>query len=332
MRPSNFREQLASSDQVFTIGVAGDSGSGKTTFTRAIRAIFGPELVATITLDDYHRYDREERRRLGITPLVPEANDLDLLAEHVRYLKDGKSVMKPVYDHTAGTFADPVPFSPARVLILEGLHTFFTPHLRSLLDFSLFVDPDPEVKRLWKLRRDMERRGYRKEEVLAEMEARIPDYERYIAPQRGYADAVIGIACSGYGREVTLAQDIYQVTLYQNPLVRQTMEIGLSIDLGEVLMLSDRPFTLRYEVATLDDREMSAITLDGALNHSSIRKLARTIGRQTSAEGVEVYKHRRYLTAGEVVELILAWRIINRWFVLTGGEGPDPFMSGREKG
>lgn len=332
MRPSTFREQLANSDRIFTIGVAGDSGSGKTTFTRAIRAIFGPDLVATITLDDYHRYDREERRELRITPLVPDANDLDLLAEHVGHLKDGESVMKPVYDHTSGTFADPVPFSPARVLILEGLHTLFTPPLRALLDFSLFVDPDPEVKRLWKLRRDMERRGYQREEVLTEMEARLPDYERYIAPQRRYADAVIRIACSGYGREVTLDQDIYQVTLFQKPLVRQTMEIGLSIDLGEILMLSDRPFTLSYEVTALDGREMSAITLDGALNHSAIRKLARTIGRQTRAEGVEVYQHRHTLTAGEVVELILAWRIINRWFVLTSGEGIGPSMTGREKG
>lgn len=324
MKPPNFREQLACSDRVFTIGVAGDSGSGKTTFTRAIRAIFGPELVATITLDDYHRYDREERRHLGITPLVPEANDLDLLAEHISRLKDGKSIEKPIYDHTAGTFADPVPFSPARVLILEGLHTLFTPALRGLLDFSLFVDPDPAVKRLWKLRRDMERRGYRKEEVLAEMEARLPDYERYIAPQRRYADVVIGIACSGYGREASLEHDIYQVTLYQKPLVRQTMEIGLSIDLGEILMLSDRPFSLGYSVESLDGREMSAITLDGELNHSAIRKLARTIGQQTSAEGVEVYQNRHYLPAGEVAELILAWRIINRWFVLTGEGRRDP--------
>ncbi|MDK2974468.1 MAG: phosphoribulokinase [Methanofollis sp.] len=316
MDTSVFRDLISRSDAVFVIGVAGDSGSGKTTFTRAIRKILGADLVATITLDDYHRYDRKERKNLGITPLVPGANNLDLLAEHIRSLKQGSTVMKPVYNHSNGTFDPPVPFRPARVLILEGLHTLFTPELRSLLDFSLFVDPDPAVKVLWKVRRDMQRRGYNRAEVLAEMEERKPDYERYIAPQRAHADTVIGISFSGYGKEVSEERNVYRVTVLQKKLLRQMMEIGLSVDLGEIFMLCERPFLMEFGISSIDGTEMSSFSLDGELNASAIRRLALTIGRETRAEAANLFSDRRSVTAGEIAELIVAWRIINRWYVL----------------
>lgn len=315
-----FRDLISRSDAVFTIGVAGGSGSGKTTFTRAIREIFGTDLVATVTLDDYHRYDREERKKLGVTPLLPEANNLDLLTEQVRDLKRGLTVMKPVYNHTNGTFDPPIPFAPPRVLILEGLHTLFTPDLRALLDFSLFVDPDPAVKTLWKVRRDMQKRGYGRDEVIAEMEARKPDYERYIAPQRAHADAVIGISFSGYGKEESLERDIYRVTVSQNKPLHQMMEIGLSIDLGEIFMLCERRFLMEFGISSMDGRELSALTLDGELGAPAIRGLAGTIGRETRAEAANLFSDRRYVTSGEIAELILAWRIINRWYVLNAAK------------
>ena len=126
MPPSDFKRVIAESPYVFVIGVAGDSGSGKTTFTRAIRAIFGKDLISTITTDDYHRYDRQERKKIGITPLVPRANRFDLLEEHLAALKAGRSINKPVYNHDNGTFAPPVPFSPTKLLIVAGLHPFPT--------------------------------------------------------------------------------------------------------------------------------------------------------------------------------------------------------------
>ncbi|HQN91944.1 MAG TPA: uridine kinase, partial [Methanoculleus sp.] len=124
MPPSDFKRVIAESPYVFIIGVAGDSGSGKTTFTHAIREIFGEDLVSTITTDDYHKYDRQQRRELGITPLAPEANQLDLLEEHLAELKAGRAILKPVYNHNTGRFDPPVPFSPTKILIVEGLHPF----------------------------------------------------------------------------------------------------------------------------------------------------------------------------------------------------------------
>jgi phosphoribulokinase len=312
MNRGNFKEVIARSPCVFAIGVAGDSGSGKTTFTGAIRQIFGEDLVSSISLDDYHRYGREERRALGITPLTPEANLLGNLEQDLEALKKGKTIEKPVYNHHAGTLDPPVPFAPGKILILEGLHTLFTARLRGLLDFTLFVDPDEEVKRLWKMKRDTGDRGYRSDEVEEERNRRASDYGKYIAPQRQYADAVISAGFSGYGKELARERNLYRVTLLQTRPEERIRDIELSIDLSHLLSLSDRDFLMEFRIETLDGREMGALTFDGELPYALIRRLEVAVERQTGVHPIRIFENRSSVTAGEIVQLILAWRIINR--------------------
>ena len=90
----NFKETIAASPYIFTLGVAGDSGSGKTTFTEGIRSIFGTDLVSTITLDDYHSLDRDGRRKQGLTALNPKANRIDQFEQDLILLKRGVPVEK----------------------------------------------------------------------------------------------------------------------------------------------------------------------------------------------------------------------------------------------
>jgi phosphoribulokinase len=297
---------------IFALGVAGDSGSGKTTFTQAIRQIFGEELVSTITLDDYHIYDREERRRLGITPLAPEANDLVRLERDLISLKKGENIRKPVYNHRTGSIDLPVPFAPKKILILEGLHTFFTPLLRELLDFKLFVDPKRSVKHEWKIKRDIEVRGYRETEVLDELTEREKDYQEFVAPQRRYADAIICVSHSKYGESLGKERNIYQVALLQSKLQRAVEDIDLSIDLLSLLSLSERNFLVEFQRQSLENRTWGALTFDGELNYALIRKLEKNVERQTGVHPIDIYAHRSYVVAGEIAQLILAWRIINR--------------------
>lgn len=312
MPPSDFKRVIAESPYIFVIGVAGDSGSGKTTFTRAIRAIFGRDLVSTITIDDYHRYDRVERKTLGITPLIPEANRFDLLEEHLRDLKAGKTIKKPVYNHDNGKFDPPVPFSPTKILIVEGLHPFITKTLRDLIDFKLYVDPDPDVKRAWKIKRDVEQRGYAPETVIREMEERKPDYERYVEPQCQFADAVIRIAFSKYGRKVSEERNVYHVSLCQNDIDQSIQNVDLSIDLYPILSLSERNFMVEFAAEDVAGRPMGTLTFDGELNYAVVRKLEQNIELQTQVQPIDLVKNGAYLTAGGMAQLILAWRIINR--------------------
>jgi len=317
----NFIQTIRSSPRVFALGVAGDSGTGKTTFTTAIRQIFGDDLVTTITLDDYHLFDRTERSRLGITPLNPEANRLGQLEDDLATLKAGEPVSKPVYDHSTGSLKPPVTLFPTRIIILEGLHTLYTPRLRELLDFTLYVDPTPGVKHYWKILRDVHRRGYTVGEVEEQIREREEDYRRFIEPQREYAEAVITIDWSVYGRDRSKERDIYRVTLAQVPLEQSVGDVELPIDLFTILSLHDREFLLEYTVENRDGEQMCALTFDGELNARVVESLERNIEEQTRVHPITLTGGREYVNASHIVQLLLAWRVINRRIFLEEWHG-----------
>ena len=306
----NFIRTIAASDCIFIIGVAGDSGSGKTTFTRALREIFGNRLVSSITMDDYHTLDRAARTREGITPLHPAANDTGLLERHLADLKAGRSIEKPVYNHDTGTLEGPVTFSPTKIIIVEGLHPLSTPALRSHLDVMLFVDPVDEVKHAWKIRRDVGERGYRREDVLAEIKAREPDYEAYVAPQKQYADAILRVAPSVY--DPGGARDLYAATLIQEQFDHTIKNITLPLDLFAMTSISQRDFSIAFRAETLYGRRMGAVTFDGELAYEAVRRLETAVEEQTGVAPIRIFEGKEYVTATEAVSLILAWRIINR--------------------
>jgi phosphoribulokinase len=180
-------------DRVVLIGVAGDSGCGKSTFLRRLTDLFGEELITVICLDDYHSLDRKERKQAGVTALNPKANNFDLMAEQIKALKEGKEITKPIYNHETGLIDPPELIKPTPIVVIEGLHPMYDERVRSLLDFSVYLDIDDEVKIAWKIQRDMAERGHSYEDVLAQINSRRPDFEAYIAPQRQYADAVIQV-------------------------------------------------------------------------------------------------------------------------------------------
>jgi len=173
------------------LGVVGDSGAGKTTLTRGLVRVLGDEHVAHLSADDYHRLDRRDRRALGITPLHPDANHLDILTQHLRHLREGESVLKPVYDHREGVLRAPVYLTPARFLLVEGLLSFHTEAMRAAHDVRIFLAPPEELRRAWKLKRDCTRRGYTTDEVLWELDHRERDAQAFIRPQQGHADMVV---------------------------------------------------------------------------------------------------------------------------------------------
>ena len=174
------------------LGVVGDSAAGKTTLTRGVvRLLGGGDNVAYISGDDYHRYERHQRAELGITPLDPAANYLDILGQHLRHLRDGQPVLKPVYDHRTGTMAAPEYVRPHPYVVVEGLLNFHSEELRGAHDIRVFLAPPEELRRRWKLTRDCTRRGYTTHEVFRELDARERDVEAYIQPQRRHADIVM---------------------------------------------------------------------------------------------------------------------------------------------
>jgi uridine kinase len=151
----------------------------------------GAENVTTISLDDYHSMDRMERQQKGITPLDPRANKMRLMAEHARLLKQGGAIVKPVYNHKNGTFGKPEEVEPKQVVIMTGLLPYMEEEMREIFDFKVFLDPHEELKWKWKLARDTTTRGYTAHQLNAEVQARKRDFERFVKPQKSYADMVV---------------------------------------------------------------------------------------------------------------------------------------------
>ncbi|MBI4783720.1 MAG: phosphoribulokinase [Oscillatoriophycideae cyanobacterium NC_groundwater_1537_Pr4_S-0.65um_50_18] len=180
-------------DRVVLIGVAGDSGCGKSTFLRRLADLFGEELMTVICLDDYHSLDRKGRKEAGVTALNPQANNFDLMYEQVKALKEGQEIMKPIYNHETGLIDPPEKIVPTPIVVIEGLHPMYDERVRSLIDFGVYLDIDDEVKIAWKIQRDMAERGHTYEDVLAAINARRPDFSAYIDPQKQYADMVIQV-------------------------------------------------------------------------------------------------------------------------------------------
>lgn len=320
MEKVNFKDVIARSPFIYIIGVAGDSGSGKTTFTESIRQVFGPLFVSSITLDDYHLFDRKERKELGITPLNPKANNIAKLEEDISRLKQGLPIDKPVYDHLTGSFKDSVPFIPTRIIILEGLHTLFTPKLRSLIDIGIYVDPKKEVKTLWKTERDSTKRGYSIAELEKEIIEREPDYISYILPQREWADVIISISNTDFPTPRGNPEKIYRVTLCQTKSEECIREIELSIDLFSFLAFYEMDFLLMFRTTTFANKLMGSLTLDGSLRLDAVLKLEHYLEKQTRVRPINLFFGKNVLSATDIIKLILSWRIINRRIFIEYGD------------
>ena len=178
-------------DRPILIGVGGDSASGKHTLAESLRALVGPNDSAQTEGDDYHRWERDDEAWEQTTHLDPRANRMFQSVEDLWALRHGRPVTKPVYDHDTGRFSAPRRLDPRRLTFYVGLHPFFIRRMRGLFDLKIYLDPDEALRRRWKLHRDVDERGHERAEVLRQIEARLPDAERFVHPQRRFADWVV---------------------------------------------------------------------------------------------------------------------------------------------
>jgi phosphoribulokinase len=228
--------------RAIVVGVVGDSGAGKTTLTRGLTRVIGDAHVTHVSADDYHRYDRKRRRELGVTPLHPDSNHLDILTQHVSHLRRGEAVLKPVYSHRTGEFEPPVYVKPAKFLLVEGLLNFHTETLRTLHDVRVALAPPEELRRAWKVKRDCTRRGYTTDEVLAELDSRQADAEEFIVPQRRHADIVVAFTANRSDDPAHLDADLILRDTLPHPDLSPLLD---GTDNGPALIKREREWLLR---------------------------------------------------------------------------------------
>ena len=176
------------------IGIAGGTGSGKSTFTNRIKKQFGDN-VTVIYHDNYYRrrddISYEERKKINYDH--PDALETDMLIEHIKQLKAGKSVVCPVYDFSVHNRSDKtVVIKPSKVILVEGILVLQNPELCDLLDIKIFVEADADERILRRVLRDVEERGRDLRGIIDQYLTTVkPMHYRFVEPSKAKADIVI---------------------------------------------------------------------------------------------------------------------------------------------
>ena len=197
------------------IGIAGGTGSGKTTLADKLVNSFGREDVSILRHDAYYkRHDDmtfEERCRLNYDH--PDAFDNDLLEQHILALKEGESIEMPVYDYTIHNRSDEtILVEPAPVIILEGILIFAEPALCDLMDIKVFVDTDADVRILRRIIRDVNERGRSLDNIIRQYLTTVkPMHEQFVEPSKRRADIIIP---EGGRNEVALDMLIHRIRVH----------------------------------------------------------------------------------------------------------------------
>ena len=172
------------------IAVAGDSASGKTTFLKNFSMILKNKMLH-LEGDGDHRWERNDLNWKKTTHLNPKANYIHRQAGLLKKLKNHVSIERRDYNHQDGKFSDLIKINPKDYILISGLHPFYLPIQRKICDIKIYLDTDEELRKYWKINRDVKKRGYTKDEVSKQIKSRIKDGKLYIHPQLKYADIVV---------------------------------------------------------------------------------------------------------------------------------------------
>ena len=181
-------------NSVYVIGIAGGSGSGKSTFAARLIQAF-PDSVALVSCDNYYRahddIPLEERRLLNYD--APEALEFDLMVSHLQALKRGEAVDCPVYDFALHNRSDKVMrIDPKPVILVDGILILSDPALRETFDLRIYVETDADERILRRARRDMEVRGREIDDIMAQYLTTVkPMHEQYVEPSKKHADLIL---------------------------------------------------------------------------------------------------------------------------------------------
>jgi uridine kinase len=173
------------------IGIGGDSGVGKSTLKNSLIDLLGEQNIVPIESDGDHKWGRGDQSWDTITHLNPKANYLYRQAQYLKALKNGASIERVEYDHHTGQLTAPKKVYANDFILVAGLHPFYLPQTRKLIDVKIYLDTQEKLRRHWKIKRDVSLRGYTLDKIMEQINMRELDAEKYIHPQMHYADLVI---------------------------------------------------------------------------------------------------------------------------------------------
>jgi uridine kinase len=195
--------------QCNTIAITGDSGTGKTTLSNIFQNIYNNSVL--LECDRYHKWERGNNQWNKYTHLNPEANYITKMTQDVFNLKLGNNIYQVDYNHKTGKFTDKECIESKENIIICGLHSSYL--TKSLINLSIFLDTQEDLRIFWKIKRDMKKRGYTKEKVYKQILDRRNDFEKYILPQREKSDIIINYY-SNYKFDINTFNEKEEIKLF----------------------------------------------------------------------------------------------------------------------
>ncbi len=248
------------------IGISGDSGVGKTTLLGDIKALLNGKVIH-LEGDADHKWERGNEKWDEYTHLHPKANYLHRQAEDILDLKLGKTVYRHDYEHHTGTFSEPKKIKPRDFILLSGLHTFYIPKMRKIVDLKIFMNTDEALRTHWKTIRDVEKRGYLKEKVIEQIDRRKNDTQKFISPQKQFADMIINYYPDG-------EFDIGDISA--NPNIKLKITLDSSIHIEKLISyLGEEKIDIIWDYQ--DDLKLQYIIFNSPIDKSIIERTARRI-------------------------------------------------------
>lgn len=176
--------------ECFTIAICGDSGAGKTYLSELVKEVLPFDNTLVLETDRYHKWERGAKEYESLTHLHPEANHLEKMSEDAYKLSIGEDIYQVDYDHQTGKFTEPQQIKANPFVVFCGLHTLYKESMRDICNLKIYIDTDEELKRKWKIERDMSKRGYTLEKIMKTIEKRENDYQTFVKPQKEFADVL----------------------------------------------------------------------------------------------------------------------------------------------
>jgi uridine kinase/Gpi18-like mannosyltransferase len=270
---SNIQAKFLS--QPYMIGIGGDSAAGKSTLTNALASVFEIQNTTIIRGDDMHKWERGNENWKKFTHLDPRANHLHQDLDQAKSLKIGQTVKRSFYDHKTGKFTIPTFLKPNKLILFEGLHSFYLQNQLDVYDLKIFMQPQEDLRVWWKVKRDVAKRGYSPEQVLEQLKTREQDSEKYIKNQALHAD----IVASFYSEN-----EINPVDLETEPRIGLKLRFTNGVGLDQIIEKLDQIDSLKVEHEF--DNIHQYLILNGTISENDIELIAYQLIPQLEEIGV----------------------------------------------
>ena len=221
------------------IAISGDSGSGKTFLLKSLSELFSNSLLQ-FEGDRYHKWERDDNNWNNYTHLDPSANYLDRMSNDIFNLKINDDIIQVDYDHKTGKFTEKNKIESKSNIIFSGLHSLIEDKVNKLYNLKIFIDTDKKLKYYWKIKRDMNERGYSREDTIKKIKKRLNDFNKHILPQKENSDFIINF----------FTDENWDYLGAKEPIIYLRLIIK-NINIGQYFITKLNKFNIKFEITNV---------------------------------------------------------------------------------